>query len=742
MGKRRHPKLLCIILLMLPVMSGCGISATKESSSQLGIDGYVYTAQQVDINENAADMFKAMGGYLYYRSRGNGSETDDLRRFPMEELVSMEETSVAEGLASAEQQSLPAGESLFQAGGSLGYILDYTVDDEGCLYYLAQRRDAKDVPVLRSLEGVNGYAVDEGEISYVLVRQPADGSVGYSVSLSGSPRSLALGDEGQVCVLMEDSVYCINGDGRLAERLPVAEGEWGELLEGEAGAVYYQTNAFNTVEKIVKDRQSGYSRFERMEGPCDSGQFSGSRQGLFYTGEDRMLYRYREKEDSWETVLRWGDSNLACNSEFSVLPLSEDRLAAVLRVPGSAMLSEELFYILTKTPVEKLPKKEILVMAASILYDELEQYVMEFNRNSEDYQVIIRTYGDLARLDAELVSADPPDLINLTYMDYAKYGQKDALEDLAPYLESSGVLDREDFHSSILDACTVKGRLVCIPDEIYCTTVIGRASQLGNEAGWSGAEAMAFAERFSQARLFQNNSFSAMIKEFFRDYILERFIDWERGECSFDGEEFPAFIKWAAEHSDGLDNEMPPMEALLGTMPKERLLDISAFVGDGQTIMNYRVYFGEEVTAIGYPTVGGEAVHHGTAVNPLGIVAASGKKDGAWQFIEAFLSRENGNYTFLPARQDRMEENLAKLAQDGQGFFLPDGTKADYRELTKEELEKVYAVIDKADFTPREGIRDAILNIIVEEMSPCLAGTKTYEEAADIVQNRVKNMLI
>ena len=73
-------------------------------------------------------------------------------------------------------------------------------------------------------------------------------------------------------------------------------------------------------------------------------------------------------------------------------------------------------------------------------------------------------------------------------------------------------------------------------------------------------------------------------------------------------------------------------------------------------------------------------------------------------------------------------------------YYLSDGEWAEHRAITKEDLEKIYAIIDGADFTPREGIREDIVNIIVEEMSPCLSGAKSYEEAAAIVQNRVKNM--
>ena len=232
-----------------------------------------------------------------------------------------------------------------------------------------------------------------------------------------------------------------------------------------------------------------------------------------------------------------------------------------------------------------------------------------------------------------------------------------------------------------------------------------------------------------------------MIRYFFQDYILGQYIDWKSGECSFDGEEFVAFIKWVAEPSDGVDSEETPVEMLLGTMPEERLLDIMATVFGADFYMLNKTYFGEEVTTVGYPTAGGEVSHHGTLINQLGIVAASDKKEGAWQFIESFLSRENGRYIFMPARQDRLEEEIAKKAESKIPVYLPDGSREDFSAITEEEIEKFYAIIDEADFTSRNGIREEIINIVVEEMSLCLSSDKPYEEAAAIVQNRVKNMV-
>ena len=209
-GKKSYLKLLCYILLVLPVLSGCG---KQKESSQLGIDGYVYTTQQIDLKQMTFEKFKVAGDYVYYRSRNSEGRRDELRRFPVEEMLSMKEND------SLKQSGLPVGESCLRTGGPTGYIRDYTVDEEGCLYYLMERLDVRDIPILRPLEGMDGLLVDDvEEKGYILIKQQPDGSEEFCVSLPGRACSVALGREDRIYVLTEDFLFAIDEKGLFSGR--------------------------------------------------------------------------------------------------------------------------------------------------------------------------------------------------------------------------------------------------------------------------------------------------------------------------------------------------------------------------------------------------------------------------------------------------------------------------------------------------------------------------------------------
>lgn len=69
---------------------------------------------------------------------------------------------------------------------------------------------------------------------------------------------------------------------------------------------------------------------------------------------------------------------------------------------------------------------------------------------------------------------------------------------------------------------------------------------------------------------------------------------------------------------------------------------------------------------------------------------------------------------------------------------IPDGADEYYPGMTREEMDAILSVIESADYTPARDREERVIDIIVEEMSPCLTGAKPYREAAAIVQNRVR----
>lgn len=727
--RKTYCRLLCLLLLFLVLLSACG-----KEERQLGIDGYVYVAEELRAI-GSIDNFKEKDGYLYY------VQDDTLYRFSAEQLENREEGR------------LPWGKTVLTASG--GSLRDYTCDSEGGIWYVLVKSDWKD--------GIQGGA---------LIRQDPEGKETCRLEFEKIDTfdvSLAADGKNHIFLLAGDFIYVADTEGNLIASVPSGkfgaefyEGN-GRLLQGEDGSVYYTpSDNMNVVYEIAGEETL---LLQRIKLPCGSGKCYSATQGLLCCdGSDGMLYRYRKADSKWDPVLRYGDSNLQ-TQPAGMIWLSEERLAAFYQnYPDSR------FCLLDKVEVASLPEKEVLVLATGNLSRELEDYITEFNKTGGEYHIRVESLWD-EELDIRMASSDPPDLIDMDDETVLKYAGKRALEDLNFWLEKSALLDREDFLENVLEGYTIDGRLVCIPDRFECETAVGRVSQLGQEAGWTAERAIAFAEAHPEAKLFRNPTFTSLIS-FFRKDILERYIDWEKGECSFDGEKFCAFVRWAEAYSEGFGNGMAGSlyDSFVGTRSQitgEELLLAEAAIFDLTSLVRHEMWMEEAVSAIGYPTADGSVFHSVHAEDALGISADSENKEAAWQFLEGFLAKEEdreGQFcNDLFTRRDALEEKLEELVtpeydRDENGevivydstgepglrrrtTFYMAGEEFPFYYLTQEQADEILELIEAIDFTPEGGVETQILGILLEELGPYLEGQKSLEEAAHILQNRVQNLV-
>ncbi len=731
----------CIWIIVLTAI--LSLSACGRQERQRGIDGYVYEAELVTDIEDWACNFKVSGGWLYYTGYG-----DVLYRIPVGE------DGVIQG---RKAEKVPGGEE----------IQDYTLDAEGNIYcYKA--------PV-HWLE--SGYAQLQGG---TLARYREDGSLDFQISLDGwsgayaslrsVPGFLAVGSPDQVFLLSGDTVLAIDGTGKIISQINISanrpeDGSFGteKLLEGGDGKVYYlaEHTGQQTIYELVWTGDSFRPQAVSGEGwegkESRAGNFFGSPDGILYSGLDGILQRYNSGKGKWQEVLNWSDSNLWQDTQ-EVAWFSEDRILVYFISQTEGKVGNE-FYLLHRRRIEELPEKEELVLVCQgFCSDSLEDGVVGFNRTSEQYHITIQVYeGEDAftRLDTSLVSNDPPDLLDLSGLDVAKYGGKQALEDLSPYLEGSSLLRREDFLEGILEGYTVDGRLVGIPSSFVCHTLLGDASEVGNRAGWKMEDMFRLTEEYPGRKL-NGRSFYRNLDMICGDYIMNHFIDREKGECDFDSEEFCSLIVWLAEHSgsgtdyydyEEVENPLIVWDDVSGIL--DFIMDISRS--------------GKELTVIGYPSIDGAPLHHAWTYNAAGIPSKSRNKEGAWQFIEYFLSQRTWAASgYMPARRDVLEEMLEDAVTpvyrmvDGEIWLDGEGNPekaakwvagrrgegmVKYDCATREEADALLDMIAHTDFSPEGGLKSEVISIIMEETAGYFSGDKSVEEATKIIQNRVSVMV-
>lgn len=759
-----------MFLLILIMGTACG---KAEDRYVLGIDGYVYVAQPLSwLNDLAAyrqeigylslpDGFQLVGESLYYQY-----ETGDEN---IQRKTSAKSPSWTEG------ESIP-----YHAADADNPSPYYVVDEEGNLYYLKQGHDYEEYV---DEEG-NLYYLERGPEKFILYKQTSGGKLLYQLDLSeeitkqGSNSTvdkLALYQGDRVLVLLYNVIYIVDASGKLEGSISVEEydmgvGGTGMIVGSLDGSVYYVANAHSSdmrVYEVVKGDRWEIVRVEAFTGSIGyGGTLYSGRNGLLFSSLEGYLYEYEKGASSLKPILKWEDSNLFYSYVSEVIPLSEEQLLVVTEKIDyiSSSEIEQNMYLLERTPVEELPDQEIIVVASLVPDIKLSLAASEFNLQNPQYHVVLETYGAspdwtaaLTRLDAAMVSGNPPDLLDLYLLDIYKYANKGALEDLNEYLEGSDMVHREDYLEGVIEGYTINGRLVCIPRSFYFMTVMGRRELFGDRAGWTMEECMELTEQYSEYSLENGRDASWILRYLCSGYLLERFVDWEARSSSFDSAEFCELLEWMKECGERKSGEMFTLEDAL--VSRESISYLY------QRLM-YENDMGEELTMIGFPTVDGREMHEVVVRNTLSMVSASRHKEGAWAFLEFFLGTDqNASYnTDFPTNQkllqdlieyyttppefvlDENGERILKLdgnykVVEGTPYKIFIGENPPRYYLEEEESADVLQAIESLDFTPgREG-ESAIVNIVEEEAAEYFSGDKEINEVVDIIQNRVQLLL-
>lgn len=722
-------------------LAACG----RKEERQLGIDGYVYVAKEVAAQEMddwtfdhpIPSEYQVSGDFLYYLLNENGKNV--IYRTKLDIMPEIRE----EVLLSSDT------------------LAGYTVDD-GQNLYLCTVQGAKLRLRKQSPEGKQIF-----ELSL-------DGKIPSSTQPAGC---LAEDGAGNVYVLAEDVIYKVGEDGNLAGQYSTADyrtNPWASeyLLESGTGEIFY-VNISNqrTVRKVPKDGIH-LEEVEALAGRGDNPYLFPGMGRVLAVEAGGTLCGYSGGESGMKPLLWWGDSNLNGRRVSWAAELPEGRLLASVSTSDSR---KNTLYLLTATPVAELPKQEIVVLASLFPSETLEEAVVEFNRLGGPYHVTLESYGAdpwytgnreenkgaYTRLDGSIASGtEKPDLLDLSYLDFYKYAEKGTLEDLSPYLEKGG-MHREDFLDNVLEGYTVNEKLICIPQEFSFCPVIGRAAEVGVEAGWTAEKLMGMADARPGSAVVNGYDAVGMVSGFFGTYCLDRFIDWEKKECNFDSEEFRGLLQWVEGHTgDGAFflpfGERVPQELFL------RETRLSDFVG----YMMEAAMFGEEILLVGYPSGDGRpAVGTVFVSDAVGILSGSSHKDGAWAFLEYYLSREGDEsnitsfYTKKAMLQLQAEDAATPiyalddsgnriLLEDGsykiersKGDFYVAGEAIPYDNVPQEQVDVMLEAIGKLDFAPRSVREETAIGILEEELSAYFDGSKPLDEVVKVIQSRVGTLV-
>lgn len=745
---------LAAALVLPPAACGDSSRDVGQAEEWLWVPEYI----SLDETEEAYHSMQLAGDTLYYLSDGSNDRdtgiSQNICRFsPGDKSVDSVPVSWTEKSVYRSLKCI----AVAQDGSVYGVADDYDMDAFEKIYYLCRF-------------GANGRQLFAQEVTDLVGHGQAD--------------ALALDGQGRIYLSCGGEVLLFDGEGNHKGKVSPEIGIGGILSMGcgKDGRMYvtYYKDKSGSCELAEID-------FDGKKTGATYPDFPGSSvvpgiQRDFLVNNGSQVCEYDMKSWEQEELFSWMDSDIAGMYVQNFGVLDDGRILAVIM---DWQIHENSIVLLTRTKTDEVPRKETVVLASLEGGSDLQDVVARFNKGNDRYRIELRDYRDsriggdrgyeamwedaLNRLNMDIISDNCPDIIDLSGLNIEQMAVKGIFEDLNGYLEGSGRVSRSDFVEHVLDAYTFDGRLVSIPCTFGLQAVAARASDVGggmNPKEWDLEELIAYADAHPDALLFDNASKSE-IMQYLLTHTADVFIDWSAGECSFDSWEFKRLLQFVNRFPDSSEGDYAYLsDSYLSTPAKiqnGQVLLYDMKIDDFYQMQVAAEIFQGDVAMVGCPVMEGSRLG---AQRCYAILSGARQKDGAWEFLERYLTQEadperrlNNGFPTLKSRLEAMAEDSARveyqtdekgelvLDENGEpvvsvggavgGFAYADGWSYDYRRPTREEVDLVMDLIQIAK-PPSYARGDEVLKIIREEAEAFYRGQKTVDEVASIIQNRAK----
>ena len=654
------------------------------------------------------------------------------------------------------------------------------MDDNGDLYCIVNRYQTEG-------EIEEDYARLEEETAsydeYFLVKMTLIGEKIFAVKLNDIPEIQKLSEEngylyirnmildpdtGIYLSVMEDSFIKFDMDGNFLKMTKAGGGNsslfYANFIRLKDGRMVAVLNENENVKLGLVDLETGTIE--------ETYSFPGlSYEYTFYQGEGydlyltnmQGLYGYNLGDADKTQLLSFVDSDFEFYSLYCVTGINEKQFYAIHDDMYSGMSTLAKF---TKVEPEEIKDKQQITLAMVYTDWRVRQAVINFNKTNEEYRISIIDYNSLYgsstdykagynKLNTDIVSGKVPDLLVLdNSLPVDSYINKGLFEDLKPYIEKDEEFKLDQFMPNIVEAFSVDGKLYTLVPSYTIQTLVAKASDVGNERGWTIQEAMDIMASKPQEMQFANTITREGMLNSCMSMAGSQFIDWEKGNCNFNSDAFIQMLDFLKMFPEEIDDSTFTDEYWMNydSMWREgKVLTYQVGIGSFRDYNNLeKGTFGEDITMIGFPS----ADEDGSVITPdlqFAMSAKSGCKDGAWAFLRTFLTDEyqtqNVTYSFpisikrLDALAEEamqkpyyMDENNSKVEFDDT--YYVGGVEITISPMTEQETEELKKQL--YSFTQVYKYDEALLNIIQEETAPYFAGQKNARDVAAIIQSRAQ----
>lgn len=378
--------------------------------------------------------------------------------------------------------------------------------------------------------------------------------------------------------------------------------------------------------------------------------------------------------------------------------------------------------------------KQTLILARPTEYTNdfsgtADRLVAEFNSKNSDYHIQEQLYESSDNLSVDIYAGKSIDLLYLgDWIDPSPLYSKELLCDLYSFIDNDTEVSRSDYVESVLTALEVNGKLYQMPHDFDVESAVIKAKFRDGSEDMSFEHIIELAEKNGCKVPFD----FSLDSYGFIPYITSQYIDYSKGECSFNDGRFEEFLGF-----------IQPYVNVLADMDREEIYQM--FINDEMLLMDggfssfiqldyLESDVGEELKFVGYPS---ETPNYHIAVpsTSFAIFSQSKKQEGAFEFIKYCASyRANISDDDL-LQGGAIPINKAALEKHAEAHMETSHYDFDEEQI-KQNVEETMRQINSVNGSgSRSG--DVAAAVISEELQLYFKGDKSAAEVCEIIQNRL-----
>lgn len=560
--------------------------------------------------------------------------------------------------------------------------------------------------------------------------------------------------DGNIYLLSDLSVYILDGEGAFKGALKednliacLVKTADGEILAGfdyTSGFTLKKVDAENLV--FGETYQTGIPYYS-ISAFADGGEYD------FYYSDGEGLYGYHLADRESVKFTDWVGSDMNSNYIGTLQIVSREKIYAIY---GNNDEDSYGLYVLHKMDPKDVKVKERITYVSLYPDEEVKKRAIRFNREQEKYQVVVKDYSmsEFPEEDMykDLMAGGAFDMIDLSGVSSDKYAAKGYFVDLYSWMDKDKDIKREDFLENALKVMETDGKLYRITPTFGLNGMLMHAEKLQSDDPQSPVRLRDMEKNGAQAFYMETNNsiLSLGIEMNYADYI-----NWQKGECYFDSSDFMKLLEYANTYPAEDQLEWDERTKSITSMIREgKVLAASVYHLSTADIQLYEKMFEGEFSMRGFSpeNLKGSAL---SMDREFAICESSKHKNGAWEFLKTYLTRENISSQFVSAdyvgtsiRKDSLEDQIRRFSiteasEDDFGNVLePVSYEWEFDDIQlmvgplKENQVSLYRkIINAAD---HRYVYDAdVIMMAQEEAGDYFNGEISAEEAASNIQERV-----